>query len=451
MQAPRTEYARSGDLHIAYQVLGEGPDLLWVPGWISHVEHWWEHPRPAAFIRRLASFSRVILFDKRGTGMSDRHAGVPSLDDRLDDMHAVLDTVGAVRPNLLGISFEGAALASLWAAMHPERIANLILFGATAKMLRDTDYPSGMPQEVFDVVVAGIDQRWNDDAFAIEVMAPSHANDAGLRDWFSKWGRISASPGAAKQLFQGLSRLDLRDALPAIESPTLVLHRAGDPTCAIASGRYVADTIPGARFLPLEGADTAIFCGDVDPILAEIRGFITGTHEAPGSDRMLAAVLFTDIVGSTEVAVRLGDSTWRDVLQEYTTTAQTTVSRFGGRVIKSTGDGTLAVFERPARAVLCALALRADVHRLGIGLRCGLDVGTVERIGDDIGGLTVHVAARVLARSPDLGDILVTAAIANLVDDPTIAFEDRGIHALKGIPDQRHLFSALERAPASPA
>lgn len=437
---PRTEYARSGDLHIAYQVLGEGPDLLWVPGWVSHVEHWWDHPRPASFIRRLATFARVILFDKRGTGMSDRHAGVPSLDERLDDMRAVLYAAGSDRPALLGISFEGAAIACVWAATHPERTSALVLYGATAKMLRSDDYPWGTPPEVFEVLAQALQDRWNDEAFAIDMLAPSHRDDAGLREWFARWGRISASPGAAMQLFRAVARIDIRDLLPGIQAPTLILHRSGDPTCAIESGRYVARSIPGARMVELEGADTAIFCGDVDPILGEIRGFLTGTHSVPESDHMLATILFTDIVSSTDLAARLGNQAWRALLEQYDILARTVVGRFGGRVVKSTGDGTLAVFDRPARALRSAFSLVSEVRALGVEIRSGVHTGLVERIGDDVGGLPVHIAARVLSRARP-SEVLTSSAVADLIDDPEIELEDRGVHELKGVPEPWQLFA----------
>lgn len=438
---PRTQYARSGDVHIAYQVFGEGPDLLWIPGWVSQVEHWWDHPRPASFIRRLGSFARVILFDKRGTGMSDRTAGVPSLDERLDDMRAVLGAAGSNRPSLLGITFEGSVLASLWAATYPAIISRLILYGATAKMTQSDDYPWGRPPESLDVIAQVLEERWNDDSFALEMMAPSHHGDEALREWFGRWARLSASPGTAARLFRSLERVDVRSVLSAVQAPTLVLHRNRDPTVPLEAGRFVASAIPDARFVELEGIDTAIFCGDSDPILREIRTFLTGVESPPESDRMLATILFTDIVGSTDHAERVGDAVWRSVIEGHDIALRNLVGRFGGTLIQSTGDGILAVFERPTRALHCALEVGEAVKSLGLEVRSGLHTGLCERIGDRVAGLTVHVAARVMSKAR-AGEVVVSSALAGLVDDPAVAFDDLGSFDLKGVSGQWSLLAA---------
>lgn len=439
---PSTEYAQAGDLHIAYQVLGEGPDLVWVPGWVSHVEHWWEHPRPASFIRRLATFSRVILFDKRGTGMSDRHGGIPSLDDRIDDLAAVLDACDAYRPSLLGISFEGSVIASMWAATYPERTARLILYGPTAKMVEAPDYPWGIPLGSLEVMTEVVKARWTDESFAIEMMAPTHSDDSAFREWFARWGRLSASPGTAAQLLRSLAHVDIRHVLGGVQAPALVMHRVGDQRVPIEAGRYVADAIPDARFAEIPGSDTAIFCCEADTILSEIRGFLTGVDAVPDLDRMLTTILLTDIVGSTDQAASMGDAAWRDLLEQHDMKIRTSVADHGGRFVKSTGDGMLAVFDRPGRAVRCASSLVRDLPLMGISIRAGLHSGVCERIGNDIGGLAVHVAARVLSVAGP-NEVLVTSAVTDLIDEDEFLFESRGSSQLKGVPEAWELLSAL--------
>lgn len=439
---PKTEYAQAGDLHIAYQVLGEGPDLVWIPGWVSHVEHWWEHPRPASFIRRLATFSRVILFDKRGTGMSDRHGGIPSLDERLDDLAAVLDACNVNRPSLLGVSFEGSVIASMWAATYPERTSALILFGPTAKTVKAYDYPWGLPLGSLEVMAEVVKARWNDESFAIEMLAPTHSDDSAFREWFARWGRLSASPGAAAQLLHSLAHVDIRHVLGGVQAPALVMHRVGDQRVPIEAGRYVADAIPGARFAEIPGSDTAIFCCEADTILSEIRGFLTGVDAAPDPDRMLATILFTDIVGSTDRAASMGDAAWRDLLEQHDIKVRASVAGHEGRFVKSTGDGMLAVFDRPMRALRCASRLVHDLRLIGIPIRAGLHSGVCERIGNDIGGLAIHIAARVLS-SAGPNEVLVTSGVTDLIDDSEFLFESRGSHQLKGVPETWELLTAV--------
>lgn len=438
---PTTEYARSGDLHVAYQVIGAGPDLVWIPGWLSNVEHWWEHPLPASFIRRLSSFARVILFDKRGTGLSDRHGEIPGIDERLDDLLAVLDAVGVERGHILGITFEGGALASLFAAMHPDRVRSLILYGATPRFVAADDWAWGVPPDRFEDVLRALGDSWSSGTFALEHLAPSHTDDDALREWFGRWARVSASPGAAVEMFRRVGRIDVRSVLSSIRVPALVLHRRDDPVVAIDAGRAMASAIDGARFVELEGRDTAIFCGDVDPILAAIRGFVAGVHEAPAPARVVSTLYFNDIVGSTEQAAEMGDAAWREYLDRFNAIVRRHLAAVGGREVTTTGDGFLASFDAPVRGVRCALDIGQALRQAGIAARAGMHIGECEVVGDDLIGLAVHVASRVTAAA-EAGEVLVSEPLRDLVVGSDIACESRGTQTLKGVPGSWSLFAA---------
>ncbi len=437
---PETKYAKSGDVNIAYQVVGDGPlDLVFVHGFASHVEYAWEDPSLARFLRRLASFSRLILFDKRGTGLSDRVSvtELPTLEQRMDDVRAVMDAVGAERAALLGVS-EGGPMSTLFAATYPERITALAMYGAFAG--RFFGLPAS-PEHVQPFLDA-MERNWGQ-GFGVFLFAPSVADDESCRQWWARFERLALSPGAAVALVRMNVEIDIRHVLPAIRVPTLVLHRAGDRAVSVEQGRYMAEHISGAKYVELPGDDHAPWIGDQDAILDEIEEFLTGVRPAPEPDRVLATVLFTDIVGSTKRAAELGDRRWRDLLDGYYAVAHKELGRFRGREVKTMGDGFLATFDGPARGIRCACAVSDAALALGIESRAGLHTGECEVIGDDLGGIAVHIGARVAAMA-DAGQVLVSSTVKDLVAGSGIRFEDRGVHALKGVPGDWQLF-AVER------
>lgn len=438
---PVTRYTKSGDGYVAYQVTGEGPDLVFVPGWISHLEVCWDIPPLASFLRRLGSFCRVIAIDKRGTGLSDPLPPdrVATLEERMDDVRAVMDAVGSARAALLGIS-EGGPMNILFAATHPERTVALILFGTYAKMARDEDYPIGYTYEVLDQYWSRLEGRWGTGA-GLGALAPSMALDPRMRELWGRYQRMSASPGAAVSLLLLSQRIDLRHVLPTVRVPTLVLHREGDRFVPPEHGRYLADNIPGARYVALDGDDHLFFAGDFHDMLGEMEEFLTGHRGSERADRILATVLFTDIVNSTAKAADLGDRAWRDLLDRFEGLVQRQLERFRGRAVKATGDGYLATFDGPARGVQCATAIADAVRQLGIRVRTGLHTGECEMRGNDVAGIAVHIGARVAdAAAP--GEVLVSSTVKDLVAGSGLTFEERGSHALKGIPGTWRLFAA---------
>jgi class 3 adenylate cyclase len=439
-----TRYARSGDLHIAYQVVEqerdwERHDLVLVPPFVSHVEHYWEEPTVDRFLTRLASFSRLILFDKRGTGLSDRVPPdrLPTLEERMDDVRAVMDAAGSQRAALLGLS-EGGPMAAVFAATYPERTAGLVLYGTFASTVRDDTYPWAMDPDERREMIERIPDEWGHGSY-VDLLAPSMARDEAFRRWWARLERLGASPGAAMALRRMNGEIDIRDALPVIRVPTLVLHRTGDLDTNIEEGRYLADHIPGARFVDLAGADHLPWAGDQDAILDEIEEFLTGVRPDTEPDRVLATVLFTDIVGSTTRAVELGDRRWRDLLLHHNTIVRRELERFRGREVKTVGDGFLAMFDGPARGIRCASAIRDGVRGLGLAIRAGLHTGEAELIGDDVGGIAIHIAARVMARARP-HEVLVSSTVKDLVTGSGIEFSDRGTHRLKGVPGSWRLF-----------
>jgi class 3 adenylate cyclase len=436
---PETRYAKSGDINIAYQVVGGGPlDLVLVSGFVSHLDLDWEEPRYAHFLRRLASFSRLIRFDKRGTGLSDRPGGLPDLETRMDDVRAVLDTVGSERAALLGYS-EGGPMCILFAATYPERTSALVLYGTYAKRRDpDDDYPWAATWEERQAYADQVEREWGTEA-DLGTMAPN-ADDAMVRWWRAR-ARASASPGAAKALILMNSQIDVRGVLSSLRVPTLVLHRRGDHDSRLDEGSYIAEHIPGARFVELEGEDHVPSI-DSDQILDEVEEFLTGARRGPEPDRVLATVLFTDIVGSTERASELGDRRWRELLEQHQAVVRRELERFRGREIDTAGDGFLATFDGPARAIRCARAIGNGVRGLGIEVRAGLHTGECEVLGDKVAGVAVHTGARV-AGAAGPGEVLVSNTVRDLVAGSGIQFEDRGEHELKGVGSWR-LYSVVD-------
>lgn len=443
MRSP-TRYARSGDVNIAYQSIGEGElDLVFVPGWVSHVELWSEHPAPVRMVERLTSFARVIIFDKRGTGLSDRVAELPTLEDRMDDVRAVMDAVGSERAALFGFS-EGGAMAALFAATYPDRTKSLILYGSMARGTEDEDYPWAPPAEVFDLQIKYGEANWGDPN-SLEIWAPSVAEDPVFREWYSRLMRNGASPGAAAMLMRMSADIDIRHILGGIRVPTLILHRKGDRVVNYRTAAYLAEQIPGARHVILPGDDHLLVAGDMDAALDEVERFLTGELRAPDPDRVLATVMFTDIVKSTERASAMGDHRWREVLETHSRVMLKEIERFRGKPIKSTGDGFLATFDGPARGVRCAWSARDELAALDIPIRAGLHTGECEIVGADVGGIAVHIARRV-ADSAAEGEVFVSSTVKDLIAGSGIVFADRGVHTLKGVEDPWRLLSVTSIA-----
>jgi class 3 adenylate cyclase len=437
---PETRYARAGDVHIAYQVLGDGPvDLVYVPPQLQQVEHLWAEPRVAAFFQRIARFARLILFDRRGTGLSDPITSATTLEDQMEDVTAVLDAVGS-RQAALFAQAEGAAMAMLYAATHPERTRALVLYAGMARVTSAPGYEWPGSAEERAARTAEIFAAWGTGG-RLELIAPSAAGDVALRTWFGRLERLSASPGSLRLLFDIAGESDVRDVLPAIAAPTLVLHRRDDKAIDVRHSRYLAEHIPNAHYVELEGHDNLLVVGDSERILAEVERFLTGTHTPPEPERVLATVMFTDIVGSTETAARLGDRAWRALLARHDELSRAQLARFRGRAVKSLGDGFLATFDGPARAIRCALELRDAIRELGVELRSGLHTGECEAMGDDVGGLAVHIGARVGALAAPR-EVLVSNTVKDLVVGSGIDFADRGEHALKGVPGRWRLWAA---------
>jgi pimeloyl-ACP methyl ester carboxylesterase/class 3 adenylate cyclase len=443
MKIPQTRYTKTLDgVNIAYQVVGDGPDLALSHGWISNVEVAWEVPDWASALTRLASFSRLILFDKRGVGLSDRGVGMPGIEEKMDDVRAVLDAVGSERAHLMGES-EGGTMTLQFAATYPERVASLILYGTTARTTRADDYPAGLPAQALEHFAEYVEAVWGTDempqAFQIWQPGESTAEDDEL---LLRFARRSASPREAADALRRNSLNDVRAALPLINVPTLVLHRADDKVVTLANGRYLAEHIPGARFVALPG-DAHTFFVDAGQLLDEIEEWITGAAPsgAADTDRVLATVLFTDIVGSTERATELGDRRWRELLDRHDQAADRELERFRGRRVKSTGDGLLATFDGPARAVRGARAIVERMQAIGLEVRAGVHAGEVELRGDDIGGIAVHIGARISALA-GANEVLVSSTVRDLVAGSGLTFDERGVHTLKGIPDEWRLFAA---------
>jgi pimeloyl-ACP methyl ester carboxylesterase len=437
MDLPDIRYARSGEISIAYQVVGEGPiDLVVVPGFISNLDFEWSEPRIADFRRRLARFTRLILFDKRGTGLSDQVHGIPTLEDRMDDVRAVMDAAASERAVVMGLS-EGGSLAALFAATYPERTPGLIIYGA-APHLRSN--PERLERYIEDAT-----RRWGTLEIADEdlrVYAPSVVREPGLREWAARWIRYCATPGAFAALMRMNAEVDVRDVLPAIHVPTLILHRQGDRAVRIERGREFEAGIQTSRFVELPGIDHYPWYGDASSVIAAIESFVKSIVEEAEFERVLATVLFTDIVGSTQRASDLGDRLWRELIERHHAVIRAHLSRFRGRELDTAGDGFLASFDGPARAIRCARAVTEAVRELGIEVRAGLHTGECELLGDKLGGISVHIGARVAALAQP-GEVLVSSTVKDLVAGSGIEFEDRGVEELKGVPGQWRLFAVV--------
>jgi class 3 adenylate cyclase len=437
--APTTQYARNGEVSIAYQVMGEGPlDLVIVPGFISHLDLDWTEPLLTRFLHRLASFSRLIRFDKRGTGLSDPVPGIPTLEERMEDVRAVMDAAGSERAALFGYS-EGGPMAALFAATYPERTAGLIMYGTFVN-------GNALPDENYRRILDIVENRWGDGAI-LEVFAPSVAHEELRRTFTGTYERASASPGMARALIEAVRKTDVTPVLPNIRVPTLILHRR-DETIPIEGAREMGQLIPGARLVELEGVDHLPFLGDTDAIVDEVEEFLTGARHAREPERALATVVFTDIVGSTELAGNLGDSRWRELLEAHNDIVRRQVERFGGHAVKSTGDGFLSTFDGPAKAIRCACAIRDEVRHLGIQVRAGIHTGECELMGDDVGGMAVHIGARV-AGVAGPGEVGVSSTVKDLVVGSGIQFAERGTESLKGVPGEWGLYSVTDGSPTA--
>jgi class 3 adenylate cyclase len=432
-------FARSGDVDVAYRVVGAGPvDLVYAQGAYTHLEIEWEQPAFRRYCERLAEFCRLILFDKRGMGMSDRVPGATTLEERMDDVRAVMDAVGSERAAVMGES-EGGPLAMLFAAAHPERTLGLILQGAEVRERTDEKWPWGeaTPEE-FEESMASLPDRWGK-GLGIDWIAPSLGGQEWARAWFARVQVHSNTPGGAEAFMRMAFDIDVRDVAPAINVPTLIVHTTGDKVCHVENARFLARTIPGARYVELPGEDHVPWFAP-DETLAEIREFLTG-HREPGTpDRVLATVLFTDLVGSTQRATELGDRRWRDLLEQHHNAVRRELARFNGRELDTAGDGFFATFDGPARAIRCARAIVEAVRPLGLEVRAGLHTGEVEVLEGKVAGIAVHIGARVAAKAAS-GEIFVSGTVKDLVAGSGLEFEDRGSAELKGVPGEWHLYA----------
>jgi pimeloyl-ACP methyl ester carboxylesterase len=438
---PETRYAKSGDLNIAYQVLGEGPfDLIYVPGWISNVELMWEEPAHAHVLERLLRFSRLILFDKRGTGLSDPVSldRLPTLEERMDDVRAVLDAVGSQRTAVFGFS-EGGLMSVLFAATYPERVTALVLYGVFAKRIWSEDYPWAPTPEARRHEIDVLERNWAE-KMDLDQLAPSEGDAFKRR--LATYFRRSASPGAGVALMRMNTEIDVRNVLPSIQAPTLVLHRRDDLDVKVEEGRWIAGRIPGAKYVELAGDAHTLWAGDTDAIVDEIEEFLTGVRRGPEPDRVLATVLFTDIVGSTDHATRLGDRRWRGLLDEHHGRVRRELERYRGIEVDTAGDGFFASFDGPARAVRAAWAIRNSMRDLGIDVRAGLHTGECQVMQRKIGGIAVHTGARVAAAAGPQ-EVLVSSTVRDLVAGSGIQFQDRGEHELTGVGAWR-LYSVVD-------
>ncbi len=442
---PAVRYTNVKDIQLAYQVLGEGPDLLFQVGYPWHLELQWEHPAVARFFERLASFSRLILYDRRGTGLSERGLGMHGFEERMDDVRAVLDAAGVERCGQIGVAM-GGRVALLFAATYPERTqAVATIAGHPATFTDEPDYPWGTTQEELDWIIQEVEKGWASTESVelfLQIAAASVAHDPFTREWWFRLLRSGMTPHEVAEDLRAIAGVDIRDVLPTVRVPTLILHRRDDPMADIRASQYMADRIPGARFVELPGEDDLPFFGDQDAVLDELEEFFTGVRPRARSNRVLATVVFTDIVGSTERAAGLGDGRWKDLLEAHRSIVRREFARFQGREIGTRGDGFLAVFDGPARAVRCALAAAEAVHAIGLEIRAGVHTGEVETLGVEVEGIAVHIGARVAALAGER-EVLVSSTVKDLVAGSGLSFEDAGEHDLKGVPDRWHLYRVV--------
>jgi len=439
---PEIRYARSGSVALAYQVTGDGPgDLVFVPGWISNIEMAWELPEFARFLTRLASFTRLIWFDKRGTGLSDRVAGPVTLEERSDDIRAVMDAAGSDRAALVGW-YEGGAIAAGFAATYPQRVSALVMGSFTARAVHEAGEPWGIDPGMMAVITERAEDAWGTGAIA-ELVSPSTVGNARFLSFWRRYERASASPNAAGTMIRWNLVIDVRAILPVISSPTLVIHRKDVRLVPAAAVRHVASQIPGSRYLELDGQDMFPFVGDSEPILDAIQEFVTGTPAPAGADRVLATLLFIDVAGSTETISKVGDTAWSDLLQAHRQAVRRSLERFGGREVDTAGDGLFAVFDGPARALRCAAEIRDQAAEIGLVLRLGLHTGEVRLHGQEVLGMAVHVAARVAALAQP-SQVLATSTVKDLVLGSGIGFAKHRATALKGVPGSWQLYELAQ-------
>jgi class 3 adenylate cyclase/pimeloyl-ACP methyl ester carboxylesterase len=437
---PQIRYAKTEDGYIAYQVFGRGPqDLMLIGNWASNIEVMWEHPAMARYLNRLGRFARVICFDKRGAGLSDPvpMGAMPTLEHWMDDARIVLDAVGAKQPALIGDA-EGGPMAMLFAATYPQRTRSLVLVNTFARLLREPEYLIGMPKEAAERLLEIWEASWGT-GVALELSAPSVASDPQMQRWVGRYMRLSAPPAASTRMYRWVLQLDVRSVLSSIQAPTLILHRAENRHYRAPMGRYLAEHIPGSKYVELPGSDWYPPFVNSEPVLDEIEEFLTGAPPAPALDRILATVLFTDIVNSTDLAARLGDQRWLELRAAHDRLVRTELNRYRGNEVTTTGDGFVATFDGPARAVKCASDIAGGVRSLGMKVRAGLHCGEVEIQDGQIAGIAVHIAARVMALAGD-GQVLVSGTVKDLVVGSTIRFADRGLHQLRGVPGDWRLF-----------
>jgi len=439
---PETSYARSGDFYIAYQVIGTGPvDVVLAPGTVSHLDLDWESPTRANFFERMSDFCRLIRFDKRGTGLSDRPVNMATLEERTDDIRAVMDAADAKQAAIFGAS-EGASMACLFAATYPERTRSLLVWGAQARWIRASDYPWGDLPETHAAMVKDVQENWPSLAYVLGPGAGLGKNvDPAYLEFVLRYMRAAASPSAAAAYELMNGAIDIRPILPSIRVPTLVMNRTGDPVAHVEAARDLAAHIPGARFVEFPGATHSMMTIEPERVLAEIEEFVTGVRPIEVAERILATVLFVDIVDSTRRAAALGDAAWRNRLDAYYTLVRKELTRFRGREIDTAGDGFFATFDGPARGIRCALAIADSVPQLGFEVRAGLHVGECELMGEKVGGLAVHIGARVTALAGP-GEVFVSSTVRDLVAGSGITFSDRGAQVLKGVPGDWHLYAA---------
>jgi pimeloyl-ACP methyl ester carboxylesterase len=438
---PKTQYAWSGDISIAYQVVGDGPlDLVIVAGWVSNIDLFWEEPSFVRFFHGLSEFSRVILFDKRGCGLSDKVLHAPPLEERMDDVLAVMDAVGSEHAALFGYS-EGGSMSSLFAATHPERTQALIICGGYARKLYTEDYPWGMSEEEHNALIETYPSKWGGPV-GIEKIAHSMTNDPRYRAWWAKFLRSSASITTATLISRANKDVDIRHILPSVQVPTLILHARDDPMVPVENGHYLAKQIPGASLVELDTPDHLPWVGNPEKVLAEIKHFLTGRQTIHDVNSVVVTVLFTDIVDSTRLASDLGNTAWRDLLDAHNDVVRHELAIHRGEEVKSTGDGFHAIFDGPARAIRCGRAIQEAVNRIGVSVRIGMHTGECELRSDQIEGVAVHIAARVSGLAKG-GEVLVSQTVKDLVAGAGFEFEDRGVHELKGVPEEWRILAVV--------
>ncbi len=437
---PETRYARRGDDYIAYQTVGNGPpDILFMSAWFSHVDGRWEEPRFAAMLNRIATMGRLIVFDKRGSGASDPLAAAqPTWEDWADDISAVLQAADSERATVIGVGDSGP-LAMLFAATQPQRVTSLVLINTGARLVQGPDYPWGLSGDEVERFLRRTRETWGTGGIS-DIFSTSASSDERYRQWWARYQRMGSSPGRSTTMARLVFAVDVRNVLSTIHVPTLVIHRKDFRFFPVELGRYLAEHIADAKYVELPGADGFVYLGDTDAVLSEVEEFVTGSRRSPEADRILATILLTDMVGSTDRAARLGDQRWRAVLDTHDDIVRAQLKQFRGRLHRATGDGVLATFDGPARGIRCAQSLRDALRGAGIDIRSGLHAGEIELRGDEIGGIAVHIAARIGAQA-ESGEILCSSTVKELVTGSDLAFVDRGRHELKGVPQEWQIYA----------